>query len=73
MASIEIKLITINAGRSTPASERYVQEDVGVRITSSSVVFYDPKTEDQHLCVARTDFDAIHALMAIPGLGQIVG
>lgn len=71
MASISIGSITVNAGRSVPEPTVYVQEDVGVRITGSHVVFFDPKTEDQLLNLARSDVDAIHSLMhSDPGMNM---
>jgi hypothetical protein len=73
MASIEIGDITISAGRSLPAPDHFSQGPVGVRITDSSVVFYDKETDDHILVVSRPDIVTINALMTVPGLPHVVG
>lgn len=73
MASLSIGHITVNAGRSVPEPQIYAQEDVGVRITDSHVVFYDLKEEDQILNLSRADVDSIHALMHCGDLGRVIG
>lgn len=57
---MNIKGITVNAGRSVEGEKVYRQEDVGVRITETSVVFFDLESLDQLLCLKRSDFKLIH-------------
>lgn len=63
---MEIKNVTVNAGRSIGGDD-YAQQDVGVRITDSSVVFFDIETSDHLLVLKRADFNLIHELQQFQG------
>lgn len=72
--AVKISNITVNAGRHSARVPNSVeQKDVGVRITSHSVVIFDPENEDHWLNITRQDFKTIAELLQIPGLGHITG
>jgi hypothetical protein len=72
--AVQISDIKINAGRHTAGVTGSVeQKDVGVRITSSSVVIFDPETDDQWLVMSRKDFATISELLQVTGLGHVSG
>lgn len=41
---------------------------IGVHLTETSVVFYDPETADTWLAIRRSDFNRLHEISQIKGL-----
>lgn len=64
--------IMLAAGRHNDRDPDSVQEkSIGVRLTDTAVVFFDPETEDQWLRVSLKDLHTISDLARVGGRGYI--
>jgi hypothetical protein len=70
--AIQINTIAVGATRhSARESESVQSQNIGVRFTGHSVVFYDLETEDQWLVLKARDFKTLAQLQALNADGGV--